>query len=151
MTTQKEAQRPDTSLGPGGRHSPPPGAASALDKSQEKRLAGRLGAGRGRRSEQEGATEDAIVEWYHPLNRREFEQTRETVRNREARCAAVQAVANSRTRPSDSTTATSGAAAVSSTGTGLQSGETKVPHGGGHPTASTPSAPEPCTCKQSQG
>ena len=36
-------------------------------------------------------------------------------------------------------------------GAGLQSGETKVPHGGGHPTASTPSAPEPCTCKQSQG
>ena len=102
------------------------------------------------RSEQEGATEDATVEWYHPLNRHEFEQTREMVRKREARCAAVQAVAKSRTRLSDSTTAASGAVAVSSTGTERQSGEMKVPHGGGHPTASTLSIPEPCTCKQSQ-
>ena len=46
-------------------------------------------AGHGERSEQEGATEDAMVGWYHQLNRLEFEQTREMVKDREAWHAAV--------------------------------------------------------------
>ena len=47
-----------------------------------------------------------MVEWHHWLNGREFEQTLETVKDREAWCAAVHAVARSQTWPSDWTTTT---------------------------------------------
>ena len=78
-------------------------------------------AGHGERSEQEGATEDAMVGWYHQFNRHEFEQTREMVRDREACRAAVQAVAKSRTQLGNSTT-TRGVVGMSLMGTELPSG-----------------------------
>ena len=47
-------------------------------------------------------TEDEMVGWYHRLNGHEFEQTlQEMVKDREAWRAAVQRVANSRTRLSN--------------------------------------------------
>ena len=44
---------------------------------------------------------DEMVGWHHRLNRREFEQAREIVKNREAWRAAVHGAAKSRTRVRD--------------------------------------------------
>ena len=46
-------------------------------------------------------TEDEMVGWHHQLNGHEFEQTRETVKDRVAWWAAVHGVAKSRTRLRD--------------------------------------------------
>ena len=42
-----------------------------------------------------------MVGWHHPLNRHEFGQTQETVKDREAWHATVHGLAKSRTPPSD--------------------------------------------------
>ena len=41
-------------------------------------------------------TEDEKVEWYNQLNRHEFEQLQEMVKDEEAWCAAVHGVTKSR-------------------------------------------------------
>ena len=61
-------------------------------------------AGKNWRQEEKGTTEDEMVEWHHQLSGHEFEQTLETVKDREAWCAAVNGVAKSQTRLSDWTT-----------------------------------------------
>ena len=43
-------------------------------------------------------TEDEMVEWHHQLDGHEFEQSREVVKDREARRAAVHGSAKSWTR-----------------------------------------------------
>ena len=45
--------------------------------------------------ETKGVTEDEMVGWHHRLNGHEFEQILETVKDREAWCAAVHGVAKS--------------------------------------------------------
>ena len=50
-------------------------------------------AGKDRGQEERGTTEDEMVGWHHRLNGHEFEQTLEdSVKDREASCAAVQGV-----------------------------------------------------------
>ena len=46
-------------------------------------------------------TEDEMDGWYHQLNGHEFEQVWETVKDREAWCAAVHGAAKNRTQLSD--------------------------------------------------
>ena len=58
-------------------------------------------AGKDWRQEEKGMTEDEIVGWHHWLNGHEFEQARELVMDREARCAGVHGVAKSQTWLSD--------------------------------------------------
>ena len=53
---------------------------------------------------EKGTTEDKMVGWHHWLNRHEFEQTWEMVKDREAWSAAVHVLAKSWTRLSDGTT-----------------------------------------------
>ena len=43
-------------------------------------------------------TEDEMVEWHHQFNGHGFEQTPETVKDREAWCAVVHGVAKGQTR-----------------------------------------------------
>ena len=52
-------------------------------------------AGKDWGQEKKGVTEDEMVGWHHWLNGHEFEQTLETVKDREAWCAAVHGVAKS--------------------------------------------------------
>ena len=54
--------------------------------------------------EEKGATQDEMVGWHHWLNRHEFEQTQEIVKDRGAWCAAVHGVARSPTQLSYWTT-----------------------------------------------
>ena len=54
-------------------------------------------AGKDRRQEEKGTTEDDMIGWHHWLDGREFEQLRELVMDREAWHAAVHGVAKSRT------------------------------------------------------
>ena len=51
--------------------------------------------------EEKGATEDEMVGWHHRFNGHEFGQTLETVKGREAWCAAVHGVTKSWTRLSN--------------------------------------------------
>ena len=46
-------------------------------------------------------TEDDMVGWHHQLNRQEFEQALELVKDRGAWCAVVHGVAKSQTRQND--------------------------------------------------
>ena len=46
-------------------------------------------------------TEGEMVGWHHRLNGYEFEQTQETVKDRESWCAAVHRVAKSQRQLSD--------------------------------------------------
>ena len=46
-------------------------------------------------------TEDEMVGWHHQLNGREFEKLWETVKAREAWCAAVHGVSESQTQLSE--------------------------------------------------
>ena len=41
---------------------------------------------------EKGTSEDEVVEWHHQLNGHEFEQTPDTVKDREAWCASVNRV-----------------------------------------------------------
>ena len=54
-------------------------------------------AGKDRRQEEKGTTEDEMVGWYHWLDEHEFEQALELVLDREAWRAAVHGIANSQT------------------------------------------------------
>ena len=63
-------------------------------------------AGKDWKQEEKGMTEDEMVGWHHQLNRQEFEKIPETVKDREAWCAAVNGVAKSWTQLSDWTTTT---------------------------------------------
>ena len=58
-------------------------------------------AGKDRRQEEKGATEDEMVGWYHRLNGHEFKQLPETVKDRKPWCAAVHGVTKSQTWLSD--------------------------------------------------
>ena len=58
-------------------------------------------SGKDWRQDDEGATEDEMLEWHHWLNGHEFEQT---LGNRGAWCAAIHGVAKSRTQLIDWTT-----------------------------------------------
>ena len=51
-----------------------------------------LDAGKDWRQVEKGTSEDEMVEWHHQLNGHEFEQTPDTVKDREAWCAAVNRV-----------------------------------------------------------
>ena len=53
---------------------------------------------------EKSAPEDEMVGWHHQLNRHELQQTQDTVKDREAWCAAVHGVTKSQTRLSDWTT-----------------------------------------------
>ena len=55
-------------------------------------------AGKDRRQEEKGRTEDKMVGWHHWLNGHEFEKLWETVKDREAWLAAVYGVTKSQTR-----------------------------------------------------
>ena len=64
-------------------------------------------AGKDRRQEEKGATEDEIVGWHHWLNGHEFEQAlKKIVKDRGAWCAAIHRVAKSWTWLSEWTTTT---------------------------------------------
>ena len=54
-------------------------------------------AGKDRRQEEKGMTEDEMVGWHHWLNGLVLEQLRELVKDREAWCAVVHVVAKSQT------------------------------------------------------
>ena len=59
-------------------------------------------AGKDRRQEEKGVTEDEMVGWHHRLNGHELEQAlREIVKDREAWSAAVHGVTKSQTRLRD--------------------------------------------------
>ena len=58
-------------------------------------------AGRDWGQKEKGTTEDEMAGWHHRLNAREFEQTPEMVKDREAWCAAVHGFAKTWTRLSD--------------------------------------------------
>ena len=58
-------------------------------------------AGKDLRWEEKGTTEDEVVWWHHQPNRREFDQAPEAGMDREAWCALVLVVAESRTWLSD--------------------------------------------------
>ena len=58
-------------------------------------------AGKDRRQEEKGLTEDEMGGWYHQLSGCEFEQTLGVVMNREAWHAAVHRVTKSQTRVSN--------------------------------------------------
>ena len=60
-----------------------------------------LDAGKDRRQEEKGKTENELVEWHHWLNGRGFGGLQELVMDREAWRAAVHGVTKSQTRPSD--------------------------------------------------
>ena len=47
------------------------------------------GAGKDWGQEEKGMTEDEMIRWHHQLNGHEFKQTPDTVKDREAWCAAV--------------------------------------------------------------
>ena len=49
-------------------------------------------AGKDRRQEEKGVTEDEIVEWHHQIKGHEFEQAPDMVKDREAWCAGVHGV-----------------------------------------------------------
>ena len=61
-------------------------------------------AGKDRRQEEKGMTEDEMAGWHHQLNGHEFEQALEMVKDREAWHAVVHGVAKSRTQLSNWTT-----------------------------------------------
>ena len=63
----------------------PPDATSWLSQKDPD-------AGKDWGQKEKGMTEDVMVGWYHCLNGREFEQTRETAKNIEAWYAAVHGV-----------------------------------------------------------
>ena len=65
-------------------------------------------AGKDRRQEKNGTTEDEMVGWHHWLNGHEFEQAPEFAMDREAWHAAVRRVAKSKTRLSNGTTSSVG-------------------------------------------
>ena len=58
-------------------------------------------AGKDRRQEEKGMTEDEMVRWYRQLNGHEFEQTLEDLKDREAWRAAIHGVAASLIRLSN--------------------------------------------------
>ena len=58
------------------------------------------------RQEEKGRTEGEMVGWHHKLNGLNLSKLLETVKDMEARCAAVRGVTKKRTRLSDWTTAT---------------------------------------------
>ena len=58
-------------------------------------------AGKDWRQEEKEEIKDEMVGWRHWLNGHEFEKTLETVKDREAWCAAVHGVAETRSRLSD--------------------------------------------------
>ena len=59
------------------------------------------GAGKDWRQEEKQTTEDKMVGWHHRLDGREFEQTREILKDRGSWCAAVHEVSESQTHLSD--------------------------------------------------
>ena len=58
-------------------------------------------AGKDWRREEKGTTEGEMVGWHHQLNGHDLSKLRETVKDREAGCAAVHRVTKSRTQLSD--------------------------------------------------
>ena len=72
----------------------PPDAKSQLTRKDRD-------AGKDRRQEEKGTTEDAMVGWHHQLNGHEFKQVLGDGEGPEAWCAAVHGAAESQTRLSN--------------------------------------------------